>query len=168
MVEQTCSPDELLARFAYCPEQLRTALTGLADADLDRSLSPGAWTIRQLVHHIVDGDDLWKACIKAALGNCDGVFSLAWYWDVPQERWAEQWSYAQRPVEPSLAFFEASRTHVVDMLQHTEDGLDRHVLVRWPGEREQEVPVWWVVEMQTRHVSGHLGDIAAIRQAHGL
>lgn len=30
---------------------------------LDAMPSGGGWTIRQIVHHIVDGDDIWKLCI---------------------------------------------------------------------------------------------------------
>jgi hypothetical protein len=38
---------------------------------------------------VVDGDDIWKPCIKAALGNSDGLFSLQWYWEKPQTEWAQ-------------------------------------------------------------------------------
>jgi len=48
-------------------------------------LTPGAWTIRQIVHHVAGGDDLWKAAIKAAIGNSRGLFSYCWYWDKPQD-----------------------------------------------------------------------------------
>jgi len=41
------------------------------------------------VHHLADGDDIWTICIKAALGNSEGLFSLQWYWDKPQTEWAE-------------------------------------------------------------------------------
>jgi hypothetical protein len=168
MTEQVHDLGDLLARYADCPLQLRAALAGLAEAGLDCGPPTGGWTIRQIVHHIVDGDDLWKACIKAAQGNSSAVFSLEWYWTVEQDVWAERWNYAGRALEPSLALFEASRHHVVQLLEHAPRALERRIVVRWPGAREQEVPVWWVVEMQTRHVEGHIGDIRAIREAHGL
>ena len=61
---------------------LEAAVAGLSENELD---SPrGGWSIRQIVDHIVDGDDLWKTCIKAALGNSEGQFSLLWYWDLPR------------------------------------------------------------------------------------
>jgi uncharacterized damage-inducible protein DinB len=64
----------VLAKYLEGPALVEQALAGLQDADLDVSPSQGGWTIRQIVHHIVDGDDLWKACIKAALGNEQGEF----------------------------------------------------------------------------------------------
>ncbi|MDY0110926.1 MAG: DinB family protein [Candidatus Krumholzibacteria bacterium] len=69
--------NSILARFAAGPESLAQALAGLRDADLDARPARGGWTIRQIVHHVTDGDDLWKSCIKMALGNEQGEFALA-------------------------------------------------------------------------------------------
>jgi len=168
VTEQSDASGELLGRYAGCPQLLRAALAGLVEADLDRGLPTGGWTIRQIVHHIVDGDDLWKACIKAALGNSSAVFTLEWYWTVEQDQWAERWNYAGRALEPSLALFEASRRHIVQLLEQVPSSLERHIMVRWPGEHEQNVLVGEVVEMQTRHVLGHIGDIRAVREMHGI
>jgi len=168
MIESSYDPIELLARYADGPRQLCAALDSLADAGLDRGPPQGGWTIRQIAHHVVDGDDLWKTCVKAALGNSGGVFTLEWYWTVEQDLWAARWNYAGRALEPSLALFEANRRHIVQLLEQVPQALERHILIRWPGAREQEVPVWWVVEMQARHAAGHVTDIQTIRQAHGL
>jgi hypothetical protein len=48
----------LLTRYAEGPEQLEAALAGLEETNLDVADTPESWTIRQIVHHIVDGDDL--------------------------------------------------------------------------------------------------------------
>lgn len=69
---------------------------GIKIEELDLPPLVGGWTIRQIVHHIVDGDDLWKACIKAALGNERGEFSLGWYWSLPQQVRAKRWVCAHR------------------------------------------------------------------------
>ena len=69
MVEQPRDPDALLARYADGPKQLRTALAGLTEAELGAAQTANTSTIRQIVHHIADGDDPWKMCIKAALGR---------------------------------------------------------------------------------------------------
>lgn len=68
--------DSLITQYTDCLAQLRTALYGLTETDLYLAPSDGRWTIRQIIHHIVDGDDLWKWCIKAALGNAQGVWVL--------------------------------------------------------------------------------------------
>ena len=63
-------PDDqkkILELFKQGPGILENALADLSDNELDYVPSNGGWTIRQIVHHIADGDDLWKASIKIAL-----------------------------------------------------------------------------------------------------
>jgi hypothetical protein len=82
--------DEILARYKEGPVVLERAIADLRDADLDARPSQGGWTIRQIVHHIVDGDDIGKGCIKMAIGNEQAEFVLAWYWAQPQDIWANR------------------------------------------------------------------------------
>jgi hypothetical protein len=168
MTQLTQDSCTLLTCYADGPFQLEAALAGLTETQLDIAQAAGTWTIRQIVHHVVDGDDLWQVCIKAALGDSDGVFSLRWYWDKPQDAWVEIWRYAERPIEPSLALFRVNRCHVVHLLQQIPDVWGRHIRVRWPHRQEEPVTVRDVVEMQANHTLGHIDDIRLIRQTHGI
>lgn len=61
------SPDDqskILELFKQGPALLENALNGMTDSDLDYVPANGGWTIRQIVHHIVDGDDFWKTWIR--------------------------------------------------------------------------------------------------------
>ena len=158
----------LLTHYTKGPEQLEAALAGLEGIDLDVAKTPDSWTIRQIVHHIVDGDHLWNLCIKAALGDSRGLFSYLWYWEKPQDEWADNWEYARREIAPSLALFRANRQHISQLLQQAPDAWERYALVTLPDGEEKATPVWYVVEMQTQHVEGHIADIQAIRQQHNL
>ena len=89
---------QLLTKYAEGPHQLEGALTGLSGTDLNTATSPENWTIRQIIHHLIDGDDFWNGCIKAALGNPDGIFNLHGYWILEQDRWVEKWHYVRRPI----------------------------------------------------------------------
>lgn len=54
-VEQT--PEQRrasIAVIAALPENLRSAVSGLSDAQLDTPYREGGWTVRQLVHHVAD------------------------------------------------------------------------------------------------------------------
>ena len=168
MANPVVSPESLLSEYADGPSRLEAALTDITDAELDLSLAEDAWTIRQIVHHIVDGDDLWKTCIKAALGNSDGLFTLQWYWDKPQMEWSVSWRYASRSVEPSLTLLDANRHHIVELLEHVPDTLERSIRLQPPHDAEVRITVKDVIEMQVRHMTGHTQDIQAIRQAHGV
>lgn len=154
----------IMARFADGPARLEQALAGLHDADLDAAPVQGGWTMRQIVHHIVDGDDLWKQCIKAALGNEQGEFTLEWYWVLPQDTWADRWAYAGRPIDVSLALIKATRAHVTELLAHIADGWSRSITVRKPTGETTRLTVGAVVQMQAEHLEHHLHRIVALRQ----
>ena len=159
---------EIISHYADGPARLEAALSGLTDSELDLSLAEDAWTIRQIVHHIADGDDLWKMCIKAALGNSDGPFTLQWYWDKPQMEWSASWRYAIRSVESSLTLLEANRHHIVELLESVPDALEKSIRLQPPHGNEVHITVREVLEMQVRHMTGHTQDIQAIRLANAV
>ena len=168
MDEQMGNREVIIARYADGPDQVEAAIAGLSEGELDIAESDDTWTIRQIVHHIVDGDDVWKVFIKRAIGNPGGKFDLQWYWAMPQDEWVKSWAYASREIEPSLALFHASRGHIVQLLESMPAAWERSLVVRWPNGEEQKVSVAWVVEMQAQHVPGHLDDIRRARQVHGV
>ncbi|MCP4539616.1 MAG: DUF664 domain-containing protein [Chloroflexi bacterium] len=168
MTTQTDDPATILARYADGPAKLKAAIAGLTGAELDLAQTPDSWTIRQIVHHLADGDGLWQVCVKAALGNSPGVFSFQWYWDLPQDTWAENWNYAGRAIEPSLALFQANCCHVVQLVEQIPGAWERRILIKWPNGEEKEITAGWVIEMQTGHAIGHVEDIRSIRQTHNL
>src|SRR4051812_578974 len=43
-----------IAVIAAIPDNLRSAVAGLTDAQLDTPYRDGGWTVRQLVHHLAD------------------------------------------------------------------------------------------------------------------
>lgn len=46
--------DQAIEAIAKAPADLRRAVAGLSDAQLDTPYRPGGWTIRQVVHHLPD------------------------------------------------------------------------------------------------------------------
>jgi hypothetical protein len=163
MVDKAISRSDLLEQYADGPQRLETALKDLFDADLEKCSAPGEWSIRQIAHHIADGDDIWNTCILAALGNPDGEFTLQWYWDRPQIEWSRNWKYTERSLEISLALLRANRAHMVELLRLLPDAWERSVKIRWPGESEESrISVEDVVRMHVEHLTGHLDDIISI------
>jgi hypothetical protein len=47
--------DAWIAELETLPGNLRNAVEGLSDDQLDQPYRPGGWTVRQVVHHIADG-----------------------------------------------------------------------------------------------------------------
>ncbi|MBV7335008.1 DinB family protein [Chloroflexi bacterium TSY] len=169
MNTQSSRHDEIIANYGKCPSQLEAALSKLPASNLDIGESAESWTIREIVHHIADGDDLWKSFIKQAIGYSDGEFFFNWYWQAPQDEWVINWNYEARSIEPSLAMFRANRTHIVQLVRHTPGSMEKRLRVRWPTEvGEQAVSVASVLEGQTHHVFEHIAEIGRIREAHGV
>ena len=168
MGEERNEREVIVASYAEGPRQLEAALAGLPERDLDVAESEDAWTVRQIVHHVADGDDIWKVFIKRAIGNPGGHFDLQWYWDNPQDEWVEYWAYAEREIAPSLALFRANRAHIVQLLESVPAAWEQSLVVRWPDGEEDLLSVAWVVEMQARHVPGHVDDIRRARKVRGV
>lgn len=157
--------DTMLLLYGDGPRDLEAAIAGVTESELDEAPAEGSWSIRQIIHHIVDGDDIWKIALKVALGNCQRVFSFQWYWDIPQVEWAQKWDYNRREIEPSLELFRANRKHMVQLLSHRPDAWDQTIPFQWPDEEACLLAISSIIQMQVNHVEGHINDICAIREA---
>jgi len=155
---------EIIELFKKGPLILENALTGLSDSELDYSPKNGGWTIRQIIHHIADGDDLWKTCIKMALGNEQAEFTLKWYLAFPQTEWAKSWKYENRSIGISLALLKVNRDHIMQLLESVKDGWSKSVQFLEPDGKIETVPIGFVIQIQADHVVHHVKRISAIRQ----
>lgn len=154
-------PDvQVLEIYRSGPTRLQEALNGLTEADLDLSWSPGKWTIRQIVHHLVDSDLVTFHVLRMALAFSGMVIHT-------QHRDPDDWAlglrYAQQPVEASVTLLAAARAWVLSTLDHLPDGLDRCV-VRPSGYRSE---VRQLLRQVGGHALHHIGQIHETRRRHG-
>ena len=156
--------NEILELFKRGPAILENALSGLNDIELDYVSSNGGWSIRQIVHHLVDGDDLWKIYIKMALGNDQAEFNLKWYLALPQTEWANKWNYEKRSIDVSLTLFKAIRGHILQLLEYAPDGWIKSAQFRDSNGEIEVVPVGYVIQIQADHVVHHVKRISEIRK----
>lgn len=90
-----------LQQFSASPANLRAAVAGLSDSQLDTPYRLGGWTVRQVVHHLADAIANWYIRPKLAVTE-----------DMPmtkpyaEQLWAELADARTCPVEPSLQIFE--------------------------------------------------------------
>ena len=154
--------DDAISRFREGPILLEQTVSGLRDSELDFKPPRGGWSIRQIVHHIVDGDDIWKFCVKMAIGNQQAEFSLGWYSSQTQDTWADRWAYNQRSIGASLSLLKAIREHVLQLLTSVPEACDRVVVVRTQHDKIEKVTVGFVIQMQADHLFHHLERIRAI------
>jgi hypothetical protein len=152
-------PAEVLSKFQSAPSELEALLSDVPLSRLKLEAHAGGWTIAGVVHHIADGDDLWKACILAGLGDAVPVFSLEWYWSLPQDKWSQWWHYARRPIADSLAMFRANRNITATMLAGTPHWWAREVAIKSRGGELETETLLGVVESQANHAMQHVEEI---------
>ena len=153
--------EETIALYASGIDELEAALAGLSEQDLDLARGGSDWTIRQIVHHIADGDLLFALSMSMALAEPGREFTQNWPSD--NAPYARNLQYAQRDIAPSLALIRAIRTHFVVLARLLPDALERAV-------HEADGTTWSFgrfLNIDLRHAFEHIDEIWAIRTAHG-
>lgn len=163
-MESPKDPDKSLELFKQGISILENSLSGLDDTELDYIPIYGGWTIREIIHHITDGDDLWKTGIKMALGNERAEFTLQWYAAFPQTEWAKRWNYDKRSIDTSLALLKINRQHIVQLLDYMHDWWTKSVQFRDSNGDVIVVTVGFIIQMQADHVIHHVKRISDIRK----
>lgn len=155
------SDAEMLEIYRTGPARLSAAVADLDTTALDRRWAPGKWTIRMIVHHLVDAELGVLPVLHLALADPGHRFQPN-LWDA--DRVAAGLQHQHRPVAAATAMLAAVRAWVVEILAHLPDGLDRHVL--WPSGGRAEV------RQLLRHLGGHtlhhITQIQIARSASGL
>jgi hypothetical protein len=95
--------ETLLERYASGADAVRDALDGAREEDLDRRPPSGAWTAREIVHHLADSESMAYIRLRRLIAEDDPVIHG---YDEPE--WARRLHY-DRPIEPSLAVLRAVR-----------------------------------------------------------
>ena len=127
---QNLEQENLMPTYEKGAEQLDVALEGLSESQLDLARAQGKWTIREIVHHIRDAEDVWQTIIKAALGNTGCTFDISWY--IPDNKCAVQLDYANRPIHCAVELFKAARRYIADLVKHLPNTMERSALITQP------------------------------------
>lgn len=131
-------------QIAEAPAQLRAAVEGLNEGQLDTPYREGGWTVRQVVHHLADSH--MNAFIRFKLALTEKEPPVKPY---NQKLWAELPDAKVAPVETSLTLIECLHKRFAELLgsmsaadfartmNHPEQGivtLERYLaLYAWHG-----------------------------------
>lgn len=103
---------ELIEEIADAPRQLRAALAGLTDEQLDTPYRPGGWTARQVAHHVPDSHLNSYTRFKLAL--TEDAPSIRTY---DEAAWAELADTRLTPVGVSLSLLDSLHERWVVLLR---------------------------------------------------
>jgi len=100
--------------------RLREAVNSLNNEELNKTYREGAWTVRQLVHHIADSQLNMYQRLKLALTDDNPIVPA-----FNEEKWAVQ-PDTELPVESSIKMLEGINERIVALGKSlTEEQLDR-------------------------------------------
>jgi hypothetical protein len=110
---ESLTPEErraAIATLAATPGNLRAAVAGLSDAQLDTPYRPDGWTVRQVVHHVPDSH--LNAYVRFKLALTEDEPAIRPY---QEDRWARL-PDSGSPIAVSLALLESLHERWVQLL----------------------------------------------------
>jgi hypothetical protein len=93
---------ELLLHIEQAPVQLRAAVKGLSQQQLDTPYRPEGWTVRQVAHHVPDSH--LNAYVRFKLALTEDEPTIKPY---AEDRWARLADTQATPVEVSLTMLDS-------------------------------------------------------------
>jgi uncharacterized damage-inducible protein DinB len=110
--------EELIAQIEQAPAQLRQAVAGLTQEQVDTPYRPDGWTVRQVVHHLPDSH--MNTYIRFRLALTEDEPTIKPY---DQERWAVLEDARTAPTELSLSLLDSLHQRWVLLLRslHPQD-----------------------------------------------
>jgi uncharacterized damage-inducible protein DinB len=150
---------EQLDVLAALPAQLRAAVAGLDDAQLDTPYREGGWTLQQVVHHVADSHQHMATRVRFAL-TLDAPPILAY----DEQAWAMLPDARTLAVEPSLRIVEGVHERLVALLRaQPAEAFAR--TFRHPENGEQRLDI--VTALYAWHSRHHLAHVTRLRESKG-
>ena len=141
------------------PASMRTAVKGLSDEQLDTPYREGGWTVRQVVHHVVDSHV--NSYVRFKLSVTETRPTIMTY---EQTTWAELPDAKLAPVEGSLAILDALHVRWVAFLRALSPA-DCLRSIYHPESGVITVDV--LLEIYGWHCPHHEGHITRLRERMG-
>jgi hypothetical protein len=143
-----------IASLAALPENLRSAVYGLSDSQLDTPYREGGWTVRQLVHHVADSH--MNAYIRTRLALTENWPVVKSY---DEKLWAQLADSRTLPVGVSLELLEALHRRWVVLLESLSgDDWQRGYQHQQMG-RSTLLQMLALYEWHSRHHVAHITEL---------
>src|SRR3954470_7058172 len=98
----------VIDRYENGPELLRYASQGLTPEQEQARPGPGAWSIAELVAHMVDSDGVGVERMKRVIAEDNPTLQA-----YNQDRWIERLDSQSMPIDEAVALFAANRKWMV-------------------------------------------------------
>ena len=144
---------------AAAPAQLRAAVVGLTDDQLDTPYRPGGWTVRQVVHHVPESH--MNAYVRIKLALTEDQPTIKPY---DEALWAELPDVGDTPIEVSLELLDSLHDRWVRLLRLLSEQ-------QWTRTfRHPEMGLMTVektLALYAWHGKHHVAHITSLRERNG-
>ncbi|HTV15174.1 MAG TPA: bacillithiol transferase BstA [Acidobacteriaceae bacterium] len=148
-----------IATLAALPANLRAAVDGLSDAQVDTPYRDGGWTIRQLVHHVADSH--MNACVRLRLALTEDWPTVKAY---DEKLWAELSDARTAPIGISLELLEGLHARLVALLNSlTEEQWQRG----YSHSENGRTRIAEAAALYAWHSRHHVAHITELRKRNG-
>jgi DinB family protein len=103
--------EKFLSDISHTPANLRAAVSGLSEKQLDTPYRPEGWTVRQVVHHVPDSHVNAYVRFKLALTEDEPTIK-----PYAEDRWAALADSQTTPIEVSLMLLESLHSRWMRLL----------------------------------------------------
>ena len=138
------------------PLQIRSAVKGLNEAQLNTPYRPGGWTVKQVVHHLADSHMNAYVRIKLALTENNPAIKA-----YSEKLWAEMDDAKNLPVESSLSLIEALHARWAYLLKNLSS-VDISKTMIHP--ERGEISVKFILALYAWHGKHHCRHIISLRE----
>ncbi len=141
------------------PSNLRAAIKGLSEQQLNTSYREGGWTVRQVIHHVPDSH--LNSYIRFKWALTEDVPTIKPYYE---DRWAELPDSRNTPVEVSLTLLDSLHQRWTNLL-HSFSNEDWKKSFRHP--ELGVVSLEKALALYAWHGRHHVAHITALRERMG-
>lgn len=150
---------EWLDQIASLPAEMKAAVAGLTDAQLDTPYREGGWTVRQVVHHTADSHMNSYVRFRLALTEQEPTINT-----YEEQLWAELDDAKAEPVDTSLQLLEVLHRRWVRMLRTLDDAQWQKAFVHPANGRTELDKALGLYAWHGRH---HVAHITSLRERMG-
>ncbi len=157
------TPEErkaLIAQIEALPANVRAAVAGLDEAQLNTPYRPDGWTVRQTVHHLADSH--MNAFIRFKLALTEKEPTIKPYL---QAQWAEMKDGSDAPVEGSLAILDGLHQRWTALLRSMRDDDFKRTFIH--PEHGSVITLDRNLALYAWHGRHHTAHVTGLRERNG-
>jgi len=152
MPKSYTSKAELVSALESTQKQVLLYFDLPSELDLERRYSPGKWTIRQLLMHLVDADQVLLERISRGIANPGQTV-----YGFDQDKWASAMEYPKLSLDVARALFIATRARIIELAQLYYDVHGQNEYVHSESGHRTVKEEFNKVAWHTEHHLGQMG-----------